>query len=743
MSGGLNVPNVNAVTVTANSSGFSIAGGSSASKTLTVSNTVTIAGTDSSTLNIGAGGTLQSGAFQVSSQGTTGAQGVQGTTGSQGAQGTDGVQGNTGAQGTQGLTGPNGIQGATGTQGSTGTQGATGVQGSTGTQGIQGITGSQGATGTQGAVGSTGGTGATGSTGVQGSTGAQGTSGASILGTNNTWTGTNAFTYPSGTAIISLDSTASLGTGTGLSLAWRSYSNSGNSILATTAAMRGARENATSGNYAGYFSIYTTDSGGSNLERFHINSSGNVGIGTTSPSQLLTFGNATAGLGIGWGDTSGNYANIFAPYSASGLVLATGFQGSRSSDAYTSSYGGGAMYRSGIRLNAFGNGNIQFFTDGSSTIASGSAFTPTERMRITDGGNVGIGTTSPAAQLQVGTGTDAGAGTGTGQICVSGAGSTLAVTGKPAVYHRNSVGLGLYSDYAISFEVNGGTTKKEAARIDSSGNVGIGTSDPQTYLDIYNAVNGYGGIGLKCYSTALKWYISSGISGVSIDTFAIGNNVAGTSPKLAIDSSGNVGIGTTSPTKRLCITALDSGTAALCIDAGAGFLDRGVITTHVARQTQLALVRASVGTWGFDITSGGIAVMTAQDTGTNIFAMNLTTANVGIGTITPSYKLHVAGDIYSSGTITEASSITLKENLNPITDALDVISSLQGWIYDRKDGTAMKQAGFIAEEVEQVLPNVVSKTEDGTPMGVQYTKIIAYLVESVKELKAQIEVLKK
>jgi hypothetical protein len=136
--------------------------------------------------------------------------------------------------------------------------------------------------------------------------------------------------------------------------------------------------------------------GGAMTDVLSVLGSGNVGIGTTSPSQLLTFGNATAGLGIGWGDTSGNYANIFAPYSASGLVLAAGFQGNRSSDAYTSSYGGGAMYRSGIRLNAFGNGNIQFFTDGSSTIANGSAFTPTERMRIDSSGNLRIGVTGVA-----------------------------------------------------------------------------------------------------------------------------------------------------------------------------------------------------------------------------------------------------------------------------------------------------------------------------------------------------------
>jgi hypothetical protein len=211
MSGGLNVPNVNAVTVTANSSGFSVAGGSSASKTLTVSNSVTIAGTDSSTLNIGAGGTLQSGAFQVSSQGTTGAQGVQGTTGIQGSVGTQGALGTQGSTGAQGTVGGAGIQGSTGSQGTGGAQGATGSQGAQGVQGTQGRTGAQGSTGTQGAVGSTGGTGATGSTGVQGTTGAtgaQGTSGATILGNTQTWTGTNTFNVLNMTGKLGIDNPA-------------------------------------------------------------------------------------------------------------------------------------------------------------------------------------------------------------------------------------------------------------------------------------------------------------------------------------------------------------------------------------------------------------------------------------------------------------------------------------------------------------------------------------------------------
>jgi hypothetical protein len=82
-------------------------------------------------------------------------------------------------------------------------------------------------------------------------------------------------------------------------------------------------------------------------------------------------------------------------------------------------------------------------------------------------------------------------------------------------------------------------------------------------------------------------------------------------------TNGNVGIGTTLPTQRLSVRT-PAATGALTIDDGSGLLDRGVITTHVARQTQLALVRSGVGTLGFDITTDGTAIMTGQDTGTNI-----------------------------------------------------------------------------------------------------------------------------
>jgi hypothetical protein len=100
----------------------------------------------------------------------------------------------------------------------------------------------------------------------------------------------------------------------------------------------------------------------------------------------------------------------------------------------------------------------------------------------------------------------------------------------------------------------------------------------------------------------------------------------------------------------------------------------------------------------------------------------------------------------STGTLTvtnfvESSSITLKENINPIENALDSILKLSGVTYNRKD-TKEHEAGLIAEWVEQVLPELVTKDLDGKTIGIKYTKLSAYLIECVKSLKQEIDQLK-
>lgn len=101
----------------------------------------------------------------------------------------------------------------------------------------------------------------------------------------------------------------------------------------------------------------------------------------------------------------------------------------------------------------------------------------------------------------------------------------------------------------------------------------------------------------------------------------------------------------------------------------------------------------------------------------------------------------------STGTFTvtnivESSSIALKENIAPIENALDSITKLVGVVYDRKDGSRKNEAGLIAESVEKVLPNLVTKNSQGEIDGIQYTKLTAYLIEAVKSLKSEIDSLK-
>lgn len=110
------------------------------------------------------------------------------------------------------------------------------------------------------------------------------------------------------------------------------------------------------------------------------------------------------------------------------------------------------------------------------------------------------------------------------------------------------------------------------------------------------------------------------------------------------------------------------------------------------------------------------------------------------GTLVITGGMGVSGQITVT-TLVETSSIVFKENINPIENALELVIQLMGVTYDRKDNKE-HEAGLIAEHVYKVAPDLVSLDKDGKPYGIKYTKLGAYLIESIKSLKNEIEILK-
>jgi len=103
----------------------------------------------------------------------------------------------------------------------------------------------------------------------------------------------------------------------------------------------------------------------------------------------------------------------------------------------------------------------------------------------------------------------------------------------------------------------------------------------------------------------------------------------------------------------------------------------------------------------------------------------------------------VSGNFTATGNITAYSDIRLKEDIKPIEDAVSKVQQLTGNTYTRNDlkDPERRYGGVIAQEVEVVLPEAVNDSEDGTKT-VDYNAMIALLIESIKELKAEVDDLK-
>ena len=170
------------------------------------------------------------------------------------------------------------------------------------------------------------------------------------------------------------------------------------------------------------------------------------------------------------------------------------------------------------------------------------------------------------------------------------------------------------------------------------------------------------------------------------------------------------------------------------------------------------LVTIQSGT-GISVTHSGDAITitnTSPNAATTRSDLSIGTGNnvqfggIGVGTSTmASTEIRATGEI----TAFYSSDIALKENINPIENALNKVMSLGGYNYDWKDSYVEKRGGIdgyfvrksdigvLAHEVEKVVPEAHATREDGTG-AVRYEKIVPLLIEAIKDLNKEIKELK-
>lgn len=282
----------------------------------------------------------------------------------------------------------------------------------------------------------------------------------------------------------------------------------------------------------------------------------------------------------------------------------------------------------------------------------------------------------------------------------------------------------------------------------SNAQTGIGTTTPVNKFQVETtaaapSTSGVGANGnLRLSATGANQVLDFGLGTTygwlqSRDKTGYGTNYS----LLLNPNGGNVGIGTASPLDRLVIGSAiaihDGGHKVIGLGHGIG---NGALLTGFPAEIRLdpALGLLSFGTTASSTTLGATPVMTQR----MVITSN---GNVGIGTISPTTKLYVNGDI-TANSVAGTSDARYKTNVMPVTNALEKVKALQGVYFNwnqkefpQKEFGSQKELGFIAQEVEKVVPEVVTREKNNEEYrAVKYDKIVALLVEAIKEQQQQI-----
>jgi hypothetical protein len=221
---------------------------------------------------------------------------------------------------------------------------------------------------------------------------------------------------------------------------------------------------------------------------------------------------------------------------------------------------------------------------------------------------------------------------------------------------------------------------------------------------------------------------------------------------MRVTANGNVGIGTTGPGAKLEVagaikvppegTLLFNDPNETGIPGSDGFRIRYDENFYGATKDALIIEKTDSNHLDPD---GGISFVNTGSDGVVEPALTIRgNGNVGIGTVTPAYRLHVVGTVAANG-FQNLSDQRWKTNIKPIQNALDNVLKMQGvtyyWKVDQypdKHFPEGEQVGFIAQEIEKVYPQVVLTDKDGYK-SVDYSKFTPVLVESIKEQQQMIE----
>ena len=483
--------------------------------------------------------------------------------------------------------------------------------------------------------------------------------------------------------------------------------------------------------------------------RMTIDKAGNVGIGTTSPAAPLDITSGATSTKVGTGGVSIINTGGNASLSIKGTTTGSSTRAELVIDRTDSQRGAGMRVKStgdsaaewwvGVPYN--GGGVSDMFQIGRH--ASQPEYYTNSLVTIANSGNVGIGTTSPSNRLQVSyPNTSSLYSSGTAGLVLQNTDTATSSLNSIAFSNAGAITGGYFGALISYIPTSGSTTNTGGAltfanKLTSSsawvetmrltdGNVGIGTTAPASKLQ----VTGSGFFGSD--SGALATGAGTGVRVFYDTTGSIGqvnsyNYASSTATNLALQANGgNVGIGTSTPDHILVVrdSSITYG-ASIAIDS-----------TNVTGGKK----------WEIQSSGGDAAEGQGKllfNNGTNN-PLTLSGGSVGIGTTSPSYLLHVNGSVAGVGAYNALSDVRYKKDIKSLAHSLAKILAIRGvsykWINEEQYGS-QTQLGVIAQEIEKIVPEVVTTGSDGVKR-VKYTDLIPLVIEAMQEQNAELESLK-